>query len=213
MMTASTHPLVMDYLDRLHRETVRLPADQGRELVADIRGHLDAALGGDPTEAQVRETLDRLGEPAELVDAAGGAEPSRRDQGSGAREAAAVVLLLASAVLFVLWPVAVPMWVAGLVLVVVARRWDVGDKVRAAVVLGSAMPLTTVVVGVLGLAAWSVTECTQGSDGAQVCTSSGGAPWVGWVVVALAVAYVVVLVRTTVRLTRAARRTAGTPVD
>ena len=72
---------------------------------------------------------------------------------------------------------------------------------------------TLVVVGVLGLAAWSVTECTQGSDGAQVCTSSGGAPWVGWVVVALAVAYVVVLVRTTVRLTRAARRTAGTPVD
>lgn len=212
MMPASTHPLVMDYLDRLHRETVRLPADQGRELVADIRGHLDAALEGDPTEAQVRETLDRLGEPAELVDAAGGAQPSP-DRGSGAREAAAVVLLLASAFLFVLWPLAVPMWAAGLVLVVLARRWDAGEKIRAGLVLGSAMPLTTLVVGGLGLASWSVTQCTQESGGAQVCTSTGGAPWVGWVVLALAVVYVVVLVRTTVRLARAARRTPGTPVD
>ncbi|MFK5634134.1 MULTISPECIES: hypothetical protein [unclassified Ornithinimicrobium] len=222
MMTALDHPLVVDYLHRLHLETVRLPVLEAHELETDIRSHLGAALGDAPTEAEVRQTIDRLGTPTELVEAAGGGDTSPDpaawaaaggdrvsppDRGSGGREAAAIVLLLGSALLFVLWPLAVPMWVAGLVLVMLGRRWDVGDKVRAGVVLGSALPLVLLVFISAGLVVWSVTECVPGPDGAEVCTSSGGgAPWVGYVVLALLVVYVVVLVRTTVRLVRSSRR-------
>ena len=81
MMTATDHPLVQDYLARLREESRRLPLDQARELEADITEHLQAALGEDPGEVRVRDALDRLGSPSELVAEAAGtpsaAAPSR----------------------------------------------------------------------------------------------------------------------------------------
>ncbi len=120
-MTNSQHPLVVDYLMRLGVETRRLPQDQARELLADIEEHLSAGLAEDASEADVRNTLDRLGTPRELVDAAG---PAPADSYVSAKptkdrrwvEIGALVGLLAAEVLFVILPVSIIAWIVGLVL-------------------------------------------------------------------------------------------------
>lgn len=208
MMTMLDHPLVRDYLDRLHQETVRLPVPEGRELEANIREHFAEALGERADETTVRDTIDRLGDPAELVDAAGGARPvtdpttAAGKPDTGAREAAAIALLLGSALIFVFWPLAIPMWIVGLVMVFIARRWTPNLKVLAAVVLGGAMPVVSLLVGFAGLTAWE--QCETTSDGVNTCAQAGITAG-GWVVLALLVAYAVLLVWTVVRLVRGMR--------
>lgn len=208
MMTMLDHPLVRDYLDRLHQETVRLPVPEGRELEANIREHLAEALGERADETTVRDTIDRLGDPAELVDAAGGARPApgsapaAGEPDSGAREAAAIALLLGAAVLFVLWPVAIPMWIVGLVMVFTARRWTPTLKVLAAVVLGGAMPVVSLLVGFAGLTAWE--QCEVTSEAVNTCADND-ITTVGWVVIALLIAYLVLLVWTVIKLVRGMR--------
>ncbi|MDO5738764.1 MAG: hypothetical protein Q4P07_01285 [Ornithinimicrobium sp.] len=215
MMTALDHPLVVEYLHRLAAESARLPADQAAELQRDIREHLAAALGNDPSEPSIREGIDRLGMPAELVDAAGGApshqdgapDTNRRsgsDDGNGGVELAALVLLLGAGVFFILWPLALLMWAVGLVLVFRSQRWDVGEKLRAALVVGLTMPLTVMVLGLAGASAWTQ-ACSPSSGGQVQCPESGIPAW-GIVIILLLVAYLVYLVWTVVRLARAARR-------
>ncbi|MGO0576824.1 HAAS signaling domain-containing protein [Ornithinimicrobium panacihumi] len=202
------HPLVRDYLDRLHQEATRLPAHEGRELEANIREHFAEALGPQADEATVRDTIDRLGDPAELVDAAVGARPEpgpvpgtdRPD--TGAREAAAIALLLGAAVLFILWPLAIPMWIVGLVMVFTARRWTPTLKAWAGIVLGAAMPIAMVVVGFAGMTAWE--QCEVTSEGVDTCADND-ITTVGWVIIALLIAYLVVLAWTVVKLVRGMR--------
>lgn len=212
MMSALDHPLVQDYLRHLHGEALRLPVPEARELEAQIREHLTAALGQQPTEAEVRQTLDRLGEPAELVDAAGGAvpgpglaQPDRREDGAW-REVGALVALVAAAVLFWLLPVSLVLWLGGLVLLVLSRRWSVADKVWGALVLGVGPWL----VIVAGAAAWVTTSqvCTTDPAGVTTCTGGGdgGLTALNVVSITLTAAYLVLYVWTLVRLARAASR-------
>lgn len=218
MMTTLEHPLVKDYLDRLDAESVRLPASEGRELQTQIREHLVEALPGDPAEVEVRDALDRLGDPVDLVDAAGGArEPSGRapsPESDGAsdsawREAGALVGLVGFAALVWLPGVNVLLWVGGLVLLVLSRRWSVADKVWGALVLGLGPWLF-----ILGSAlAWTTITQVCESDAAGVVTCSsggdGGLTALNIVVGALVVAYLVLYVWTLVRLGRRAARAGG----
>lgn len=210
MMTALDHPLVLDYLARLHADAAaRLPAPEARELEEQIREHLAVALGSDPTEVEVREVLDRLGDPAEVVDAAGGAAqaggtaPTGHD--SAWREVTALVLLVGSGFLFWLWPVAAVMWVVGLVLLVLSRRWTVGEKLWGALVLGVSWWLALGIGTVAWLAPAQV--CETDAAGNTVCSGGdGGMTVAGGLVIAFLVAYLVLYVWTVVRLARAARR-------
>lgn len=207
MMSALHHPLVNDYLDRLHAEAVRLGVAEGHELEASIREHFAEALPPGATEAQIRETIDRLGNPAELVDAAGGGREAQGvapvDRGSGGREAAALLLLLGAAVVSVIWPLSLPMWIGGLVLTFLARRWDATDKLWAGVVLGAATPVSLLILGWSGTNAWS--QACETGPGVPPCEPTGiGAG--GWVIIALLLGYAALVVWTTVRLARAARR-------
>lgn len=61
--------LVDVYLADLTTAAGTLPAGRGTELVADVREHIETALGTAVTadEATVRNVLDRLGSPAEIV--------------------------------------------------------------------------------------------------------------------------------------------------
>lgn len=70
MTTTNGHPLVERYLARLDAAARRLPRGERRELVDEIRAHLDAGIGPDPAEADVRNVLDDLGDPDEIVAAA-----------------------------------------------------------------------------------------------------------------------------------------------
>ncbi|MGL5811549.1 MAG: HAAS signaling domain-containing protein, partial [Nocardioides sp.] len=138
MMTDHRHPLVAGYLDALATEVRRLPSDQARELMADIAEHLDAGVGDAANEAEVRNALDRLGTPRELVDAAAptsapGNEPAR----PGWIEAGAVIGLLVAELLFVILPVSLVAWIAGLVLLAVSKVWTAPQKVLGFVGLGT----------------------------------------------------------------------------
>ncbi len=66
-----TDALVRDYLARLEAAAMRLPAARRAELVDEVRGHIGAALAAEPTpgEAAVRNVLDRLGSPEDIVGA------------------------------------------------------------------------------------------------------------------------------------------------
>jgi hypothetical protein len=71
-MTVHTDPLAQDYLSRLDAAASALPPDRRRELVSEIRDHLDEELRqarpGD--EVAVRNALERLGPPEEIAAAA-----------------------------------------------------------------------------------------------------------------------------------------------
>ncbi|MFC8452434.1 HAAS signaling domain-containing protein [Kitasatospora sp. NPDC057223] len=68
-MTTSRTTLVEDYLSRLDSAGAILPADRRTELVEEIRQHITDALGeADPTSVStVRNVLDRLGPPADII--------------------------------------------------------------------------------------------------------------------------------------------------
>jgi hypothetical protein len=78
-MNAHTDALVEDYLRRLHAAAARLPLDRRAELVSEIREHLQEGLrqSGTDDEVSVRNLLERLGPPEEIVtEAADSAPPS-----------------------------------------------------------------------------------------------------------------------------------------
>lgn len=74
-MTTAMDPLdqvVRGYLDAVEHALADLPEHHRRELLRDLRDHIDAerAALDPPTEAGVRAIFDRLGDPATLAAAA-----------------------------------------------------------------------------------------------------------------------------------------------
>jgi uncharacterized membrane protein len=133
---AAERALAHDYLGRLHAAAWGLPAQRRDELVAEVREHIDEALrseraAGRSGEVVVRNVLERLGPPEEIVRAesegqpydAGGAAPQSADSWWGPVEILAVVLLSVGGVVL---PVMGP--IIGLVLLWVSPRWTRGQK-------------------------------------------------------------------------------------
>ncbi|MGA4508984.1 HAAS signaling domain-containing protein [Propionibacteriaceae bacterium G1746] len=213
MMSALDHRLVADYLARLRAEARRLPADQANELVADIEHHLLDAfnqppLAGDPSEAEIRDVLERLGTPAEVVDAAapqgssmGVPMTAPEKPNRGRAEAAAAILLVGAALLFVVWFLAIPMWVAGIVALVLSSRWNLGDKVLAALSWGTLMPFTWAAVAGVGFVA-TVTCAGEGCEPAP----DPGLSVMNWVAIGFTIIYLAFVVWASLKLVRAARR-------
>ena len=203
MTTTARHPLVEDYLRSLRHEAARLPESQAGELVADIDEHLEVALPEGATEAEVRNVLERLGTPAELVDAAGPPPPAPGSR-SFASPTGAIICLLAAEILCVLLPVSVPVWILGLVMMARAQVWDERQKWLGFLGVGSGFPVAIVFVAVGTLAtrscsSWSSSDGTSGS-------TCGGVDWVAVTAWTVVIAYLALQVFTVWRLTRAARR-------
>jgi hypothetical protein len=72
MHTMETDRLIDDYLRRLEHAAAHMQRARRTELVAEIRGHIETALDQEQAagEAAVRNVLDRLGPPEEIVQAA-----------------------------------------------------------------------------------------------------------------------------------------------
>jgi hypothetical protein len=68
-VNAHTDALVEDYLRRLDTAASTLPPDRRAELMSEIREHLQEGLrhNGATDEVAVRNLLDRLGSPEEIV--------------------------------------------------------------------------------------------------------------------------------------------------
>jgi hypothetical protein len=90
-MKTTIHPLAEEYLRRLEHHARVLPRSERDELIAEIRDHVTSGLSADSTEADVRNLLDALGSPADIVDAARPENPPVR---RGAREVFALILLV-----------------------------------------------------------------------------------------------------------------------
>jgi hypothetical protein len=150
---ATVHPLVEGYLRSLDGAAKVLPRRERDELVGQIRAHLDEALMPDASEADVRNVLDSLGTPWDIVAAAGGETPTVR---RGAREIFALILLVTGGI-----PVPVIGWFVGLGLLISSPLWTPRQKWLGALVWPGGW------FGLLFLAAIPV------SSGSSTCGSSG----------------------------------------
>jgi hypothetical protein len=140
-MTADDDLIVADYLRRLRAAASGLPADRRAELVEEITSHVAEARAGAGTAgagpASVRNILDRLGDPAEIVRAAADALPgnpaataSADGRGrAGGLEIAAVILLLVGGIV-----VPIAGWLVGVVLLWASPRWRTRDKLLGTLV-------------------------------------------------------------------------------
>lgn len=121
MTTATGHRQADNYLRDLRQAARVLPRSQRGELVAEIQAHIADGLAQAESEAAVRNLLDDLGDPADIVHAAlppGGAPPTVGTL--------ALVLGLVGAgiglVPLIGFVVAIPLGVAAVMLGINARR-------------------------------------------------------------------------------------------
>ncbi len=125
--------LVDRYLRELDRELEGVPAARRRELLEDLRGHIEEAWADsqDRTRAGLLNLLERLGDPRSLAreerERLGLPNPSD-DRGPGLLEVAAVVFTI------FFWPV-------GVLLAWLSPRWYGRDKLVA-----TALPLLGLVL-------------------------------------------------------------------
>ena len=130
-------PLVDDYLFRLEVAGRALTPDRRRELAGDVREHIDAALvsEGNRDPATVRNVLDRLGPPEEIVAAEGGPAPAGAapmaspGRAWGALEVASILLLFPGAIVL---PVVGPL--VGIGLLWLSTAWSTRVKVVVTVI-------------------------------------------------------------------------------
>jgi hypothetical protein len=213
-MSTDDDQMVEDYLRELHIAAQGLPADRRDELIEEITAHIAEARQPDGSPLAVRNILDRLGDPADIVRAAADAPPGgpawSAAAGSGVGYPAAAQpgrpgALEMAAVLFLLFGgIVIPFlgWVAGVVLLWMSPRWTAKDKLLGTLVWpgGLLAPALLVVAGAAaGLLATSATICTSsdpvaaplGSSQGTVaqtathCTTSGGIGLPPWLVITL----------------------------
>lgn len=136
--------LVHDYLGRLNAAARSLPPSRRAELAGEVRQHIEMALAeaGGRDEVTVRNVLDRLGPPDEIVDAEGGAGgpppgwtipvpgSAAGRSGWGATEIAAILLLTLGAVLL---PIIGPL--VGLIFVWASDQWTTRQKLVATAIV------------------------------------------------------------------------------
>jgi uncharacterized membrane protein len=123
MMTGQSERLINDYLDRLASAGAALPAGRRRDLVAEIRTHIEDALQaeGAADEVTVRTVLERVGTPEEIVAMASGVNPEPKVV-RGRRETVALVVLAVGGFIPVVG------WAVGVVLALSSGAWSRHDK-------------------------------------------------------------------------------------
>ncbi len=178
--------LVRDYLGRLDAAAMRLPRERRAELEAEVRDHIEAALeeSGARDEVTVRNMLDRLGSPDEIVAAenAGGAISGAGSSGtvafdpSGAQTVARpaapgwgaieIIALLLLTVGSIVLPFVGPL--LGLVFVWLSDRWNGREKLMASAIV--------LVLLILPLALFFGASTSGGLNGPQVGPAATAGP-------------------------------------
>jgi hypothetical protein len=216
-MNTDSDALVDDYLARLDRAAGTLPDDRRADVVAGIREHIDAAResGVAHDEASLRDLLDRLGEPEEIVAAAReGDDPlpppvvtaaavAYRKPGIGTEVTAAVLLTAGSFIPFV-------GWIAGVIVAWTSRRWTTGEKLLATLVFpfGPAAGLVVMGFGTLTAGRACAQATMEQADGTFVAgdvTCSGPPAWTAWVVLVVVAFWIVAPFVVAIVLVRRAR--------
>jgi uncharacterized membrane protein len=130
-MSTTPDKLVERYLKHLEVELDDLPRDRRREIVDEIAGHIAEARAAleYETEADVRNVLEGLGDPADIAADARerfDVQPvtSTAPYKPGWMEVGALVLLLVGGLILPLVG-----WMVGVVLLWVSNAWNVRDKI------------------------------------------------------------------------------------
>jgi len=163
-MSTSADKLVEDYLDRLEGELADFPSARRRELVQEISEHIAEARAGFETEseADVRNLLERMGDPADIAAEAREVPaliradaPAGERRRSSALDVAALILLLVGGVVF-----PVIGWLIGVVLLWISDSWSTNEKLVGTFVIpgGLALPVYLSLAG-------AYTESCGGSPG------------------------------------------------
>lgn len=189
-MSTDDDQLVEDYLWELHIAAQGLPADRRDELIEEITAHIAEARQSDGSPMAVRNILDRLGDPADIVRAAADTPPGSpawsSAPGSGAGHPAgqpaaqpgrAGALELAAVLFLLLGGIVIPVlgWFIGVVLLWMSPRWTTRDKLLGTLVWpgGLLAPALLAAAGATaGLLATSVTTCTSVDPVAAPVSSS-----------------------------------------
>jgi hypothetical protein len=158
MITMDTDRLIDDYLRRLEAAAAHLQRSRRTELVAEIREHIEAALRevDSADEVAVRNILERLGPPEEIVEASEPPSPNvSRDPGR--LETAALVALV------------VPFLggIVGIVLVLLSHVWSRREKM-----IGVALALLPVILQF----GWLFAQSSGGLEVSSIPDPSGGGP-------------------------------------
>ncbi|HEX9034953.1 MAG TPA: hypothetical protein VF834_24180 [Streptosporangiaceae bacterium] len=209
-MSGNGDQLVADYLRRLASAASGLPDDRRNELLEEISAHIaEARASADLGDAGIRDVLDRLGDPAAIVMAAGpvAASPGQRPASdrAGAFEIVAVLFLLVGGLVFPLVG-----WVVGVVLLWASSRWQTKDKVLGTLIWPGGL-LAPLVVFFLASMPISAQVCTAGgSSNGQTfsnCTGPAIAPWFAITIFSGALAAAIAgPILMAIRLLRQARR-------
>ena len=188
-MSTDDDRLVEDYLRELRNAAHGLPADRRDELIEEITAHIAEARQSDGSPLAVRNILDRLGDPADIVRAAAdtppgspawsgapssaghpAGQPATQPGRAGALELAAVLFLLLGGIV-----IPVLGWFVGVVLLWMSPRWTAKDKLLGTLVWPGGLlapALLLVAGGAAGLLATSETICTTANPDVAPVSSS-----------------------------------------
>lgn len=159
--------LVRDYLGRLEAAAWPLAPDRRAELVGEVREHIEVALGeaGRGDEVTVRNVLERLGPPEEIVAAEVSAPGQTVSPGgvqgvTGARQkpigAVEILGLLFLTLGSIFLPFVGPL--IGLILVWLSDHWTRREKLVA-----TGIVVVLLAVPIIGLMAYTTGGATSGS--------------------------------------------------
>ncbi|HEY3070115.1 MAG TPA: hypothetical protein VGJ34_07335 [Gaiellaceae bacterium] len=196
-MSATADQLVERYMKHLRIELDDLPRARRRELEQEIAEHIAEARAELPSEseAEIRNLLDRLGDPADIAVEARdrfGVQPRR----AGILERITLVLLLIGGIV-----IPVIGWLVGVALLWSSEVWTAREKVIGTLVVpgGLALPLF------IEFAATSSELCASYNGGPVTCEGGPSTLHQGLVIVLMA-ALVIGPLFTTVYLSRRLRR-------
>ena len=170
MKTRST---IDAYLRSLEEELRDLPASGRREILQEVRDHIDSSLTPESGEAEVRNVLERLGDPSEIAAEARDRFGLRPPRAPGAREVLTLVLLLFGGFLWVVG------WVVGAVLLATSTVWTSREKVIGLLVLPGGL-LPAFLLGVLPTQVCS--ETTIGDRVIRECSGATLPVWLAWAI-------------------------------
>ncbi len=221
-MSTDDDQLTADSLRRLRSAARVLPADRAAELIEEITAHIAEARAGGASgfaaSPGVRNILDRLGDPADIVRAAaeampGSAAPARAQArtgsaGAGPLEIIAVILLLIGGIV-----IPVVGWIVGVILLWVSPRWQRREKLIGTLVWPGGLLAALALPGFALIAVHVAVSRSSAECGGAACSSSGGLP--SWLGISLAVIVIAAAlggpIWTAVRLLRRAGAPAAEP--
>ena len=142
-MNGTRHREVGEYLRRLQRSMGDVPAERRDEILAEIEEHIAGLMAEtpEPTEADVRNVLERVGDPDDIAAEARERfeiHPTRPRTRASWTDTATVALLVLGSLMLVLLARPeglVVAWVAAVVLLWISDVWSTGEKVRVTLVV------------------------------------------------------------------------------